>query len=284
VLRWLAEAGICEPPIETLPLLRRTRTSTARSCHNRVFWRCHVISRRCFPAFLVAATLALTVPMLAQRPTSAPKNASGQCQDGSFTTAKTQKGACSQHGGVKTWFDAAAAPAPTTSAKPAAAPKTPAAKSAATPAPTTPGAKPAAAPTAKPATAERPQPKPTVAASSPKTGAPSGATAQCTDGTYSTAKTKQGACSRHGGVATWFADTAASAPAAAPVTPRAAPPAAPAPSTTKPAASAPTAPTTAGANTPANATARCKDGTYSYSKGHTGACSHHGGVAEWLKK
>ena len=46
--------------------------------------------------------------MLAQRPPSAPKNASGQCQDGSFTTAKTQKGACSQHGGVKTWFNAAA--------------------------------------------------------------------------------------------------------------------------------------------------------------------------------
>lgn len=31
------------------------------------------------------------------------------------------------------------------------------------------------------------------------------------------------------------------------------------------------------------ATAKCKDGTYSYAKHHQGACSHHGGVAEWYK-
>lgn len=34
---------------------------------------------------------------------------------------------------------------------------------------------------------------------------------------------------------------------------------------------------------PKNATAKCKDGTYSYAKRHQGACSHHGGVAEWYK-
>ncbi|MEQ4958860.1 DUF3761 domain-containing protein [Enterobacter hormaechei] len=28
--------------------------------------------------------------------------------------------------------------------------------------------------------------------------------------------------------------------------------------------------------------ARCKDGTFSHSKQHSGACSRHGGVAEWL--
>lgn len=33
---------------------------------------------------------------------------------------------------------------------------------------------------------------------------PAGATAQCKDGTYSHAKTHQGACSRHGGVAKWL--------------------------------------------------------------------------------
>ena len=39
----------------------------------------------------------------------------------------------------------------------------------------------------------------------------------------------------------------------------------------------------ASASTPqAGATARCKDGTYSYSKHRQGTCSHHGGVAEWL--
>lgn len=36
-------------------------------------------------------------------------------------------------------------------------------------------------------------------------------------------------------------------------------------------------------STPAGATARCKDGTYSYSRNKQGTCSHHGGVAEWLK-
>jgi hypothetical protein len=34
---------------------------------------------------------------------------------------------------------------------------------------------------------------------------------------------------------------------------------------------------------PEGATAKCKDGTYSYAKHHRGACSHHGGVAEWYK-
>jgi|ERR1035437_48786 hypothetical protein len=33
---------------------------------------------------------------------------------------------------------------------------------------------------------------------------------------------------------------------------------------------------------PPGATARCNDGTYSYSQHHQGTCSHHGGVAEWL--
>lgn len=37
------------------------------------------------------------------------------------------------------------------------------------------------------------------------------------------------------------------------------------------------------AQAPANATAKCKDGTYSESKQHSGACSHHGGVAEWYR-
>lgn len=33
---------------------------------------------------------------------------------------------------------------------------------------------------------------------------------------------------------------------------------------------------------PAGATARCNDGTYSYSQHRQGTCSHHGGVAAWL--
>lgn len=33
---------------------------------------------------------------------------------------------------------------------------------------------------------------------------------------------------------------------------------------------------------PAGATAKCNDGTYSFSQHHNGTCSGHGGVAEWL--
>jgi hypothetical protein len=33
---------------------------------------------------------------------------------------------------------------------------------------------------------------------------------------------------------------------------------------------------------PPGATARCSDGTYSFSQHHSGTCSHHGGVAVWL--
>lgn len=32
---------------------------------------------------------------------------------------------------------------------------------------------------------------------------------------------------------------------------------------------------------PAGSTARCRDGTYSFSRSRSGTCSHHGGVASW---
>src|SRR3989449_5751163 len=34
---------------------------------------------------------------------------------------------------------------------------------------------------------------------------------------------------------------------------------------------------------PTGATARCRDGTYSFSRHRSGTCSHHGGVAAWLE-
>lgn len=37
-----------------------------------------------------------------------------------------------------------------------------------------------------------------------------------------------------------------------------------------------------GSGAPAGATARCNDGSYSWSQHHSGTCSHHGGVATWL--
>jgi hypothetical protein len=33
---------------------------------------------------------------------------------------------------------------------------------------------------------------------------------------------------------------------------------------------------------PAGATAKCKDGSYSFSQHRSGTCSGHGGVAQWL--
>jgi hypothetical protein len=37
-------------------------------------------------------------------------------------------------------------------------------------------------------------------------------------------------------------------------------------------------------HTPASATAKCGDGTYSFSQHTRGTCSHHGGVANWVRQ
>lgn len=37
-----------------------------------------------------------------------------------------------------------------------------------------------------------------------------------------------------------------------------------------------------GGGIPAGASAKCGDGSYSFSLHHRGTCSHHGGVAQWL--
>jgi hypothetical protein len=96
--------------------------------------------------------------------------------------------------------------------------------------------------------------------------APANATAKCKDGTYSTATNARGMCSGHGGVAA----TLAAKPKAKPK---------PAPAAT----TAPAKPAKPAGAAPAGATARCQDGTYSESQQHSGACSHHGGVAEWYR-
>jgi hypothetical protein len=36
------------------------------------------------------------------------------------------------------------------------------------------------------------------------------------------------------------------------------------------------------AKAPAGATAKCRDGSYSFSEHASGTCSHHGGVAVWI--
>ncbi len=110
--------------------------------------------------------------------------------------------------------------------------------------------------------------------------------AMCKDGTASTSSGR-GACSGHGGVqkASKSKPTADAAEAPARGASSAAAPSAAAPSTAaKSSVASKSAPAETASNTdPTGATAKCKDGTYSKSQHHTGACSHHGGVADWLK-
>ena len=207
------------------------------------------MARRFLSAAVIAGALAIAAPTFAQKPANAPKNATAQCSDGTFSTAKTERGACSRHGGVKTWWGTATSP------KATSAPKS---------------ATPSAAPPTPPPTSES-----TRAATMPQD-----ATGQCVDGTYTKAKTQRGACSNHGGVKTWFAE---STPGVPPPVPPAAP-SAPKPSSgstpkaaTQPSTKAPPA------GAPEGATAKCRDGSYSFAKTHRGACSRHGGVAEWYK-
>lgn len=255
--------------------------------------------RRILNAGVIAVVFAVSVPVFAQTGAAKkPADATAQCTDGTYSTAKTEKGACTKHGGVKTWFGAPAAAAKEPS------PKGPEPKKGAAPATGAASNKAAATkePTRKNDTAKNAGP------------APAGSTGQCSDGSYTRAKTQSGACSNHGGVQTWFATNApataappaSSTPAAAPRNTPPPPSPTPAPSRTPaaqpqppaPAAAAPSAQRAPAApakasgkaqivapppGTPENAIAKCKDATYSFAKAHTGACSNHGGVAEWYR-
>jgi hypothetical protein len=97
----------------------------------------------------------------------------------------------------------------------------------------------------------------------------------CKDG--STSKSGKGACGHHGGVQK---GTSATSPSATPGSASSAQPAPAAAPNPKPAMKA--SASTGESTTEAGATAKCKDGTLSHSKHHSGACSHHGGVAQWL--
>lgn len=106
---------------------------------------------------------------------------------------------------------------------------------------------------------------------------PAGATATCKDGTYSTSSSHRGACKGHGGVSEWLAKTETKTKTTSKKEKAAA-----ASETAAPAATA--AKTAPSGAAPGDATAQCKDGSYSHAHHHRGACSRHGGVQQWLKE
>ena len=138
---------------------------------------------------VLITTLLFTAPIFAKAPASAPAGSTGLCQDGSYTSASAKSGACSGHGGVKKWYGAAAESSAAAESAPA---------------------KSKAEPAEKPTKAQKSETR----ASSPATE--SAATGMCKDGTTTTAGSKSGACSGHGGVKDWYAGAAAAtAPIAA---------------------------------------------------------------------
>jgi len=183
-------------------------------------------SIRLFGAGLCAtAVLAFSTPQLIAQ--TKPKDATGQCKDGSYTTAKSKQGACAGHGGLQTWYaddkgvkDETKAAAKSTEKAAATAGKATAGAAKVVGKDTKEGAtaagKATASGTEKAAGATKDASKTAAkatgnAASSathavkPKpSDAPQDATAKCKDGSYSKATQHAGACSGHGGVAEWY--------------------------------------------------------------------------------
>lgn len=83
---------------------------------------------------VLALGIGMGTSAFAQTPAGAPAGSTGQCNDGSFTSAAKKAGACGGHKGVKAWF-AASSPASKPSAATSSTSKTSAATPAATPAP-----------------------------------------------------------------------------------------------------------------------------------------------------
>ena len=84
-------------------------------------------------AILASAIVGLALTVSAASNAQAPAGSTGECKDGTYTTAESKRGACAAHGGVKDWYGsttpakAGTAPAAPTAAKASATTMAPAA-------------------------------------------------------------------------------------------------------------------------------------------------------------
>ena len=136
----------------------------------------------------VACALAVGAADASAAAQKKPKNASAQCADGTYSMARSQQGACSSHGGVKTWYGVSESKKEAkTEAKADRAQDRAARKIERTE-----------------QKADRKIAREEYKVSPRRVGSPADATARCNDGTYSFAAQHRGACSNHGGVEAWY--------------------------------------------------------------------------------
>jgi len=209
-----------------------------------------MLIRRNFPVWCAAAVVAFALPTFGLAHLSAqskPKDATGQCKDGTYTTSATKSGACSSHGGVATWYADAKDGAKTTAQ---------ATKDGAT--------------TAAKATADGTTTAAKATADGTTTGAKATAGAAKTTGEVTKDASKTTANATASGAKTAADATAGGAKTAANATKK---------GIGAITGSKPAKPKDA----PAAATGKCKDGTYTEAAEQKGACSQHGGVDAWYK-
>jgi hypothetical protein len=204
--------------------------------------------RQSLSACCAAALIGVAVLLVGSADLSAqtkPKDATGKCKDGTYTTATTKSGACSSHGGVETWYadgkgvteatkDAAKATGKATAGAAKTTGEVTKDASKATAGATEKGAK---------ATGEATKDVSKATAGATEKGAKATGEAAKDAGKTTANETKKGVNAITGGAKT----------------------------VKKP------------ADAPAAAMGKCKDGTFSESKEQKGACSQHGGVAEWYQ-